>query len=104
MVISDKKESEEESLKVKVFVRRNLKMTTNKTAAQVAHSVVGLDVGKPDIIVVLDASDKKFFELLDKLYEDNIKHYKDGTKYHVVIDAGYTEVEAGTRTCVAFVA
>jgi len=85
-----------EKLKVKVFVRHNLKMSTNKTAAQVAHAVVGLDVGKPEIIVVLNASDKKFFEVVDKLCID-------GKFFYVVIDAGYTEVAPGTKTCVAFV-
>lgn len=96
MTINDKKEVVEGSVKIKVFVRKNLKMTTNKTAAQVAHAVLGLGVDKHDIVVVLDISDKKFLELVYKLHED-------GVNYHVVTDAGYTEVPPGTKTCVAFV-
>lgn len=83
--------------KIKVFYRRNLKMTPGKLAAQSCHAVLGLspeDYG--DTVVVLTASDAKFFELIDTLKQKGIKH-------HVVTDAGRTELEPGTQTCVAYV-
>jgi len=78
--------------KVKVIFRKNLKMTPQKLAAQVAHAVVGLGITDPlCTIVVLHASDKKFFELIER----------DDCYVHV--DAGYTEVEPGTKTCAAWI-
>ena len=79
-------------MKVKVYYRRNLKMSAGKLAAQVAHAVVGLGVTDKMIsIIVLAASDTKFYEARASL------EYS-----YMVTDAGYTELEPGTDTCLAF--
>ena len=79
-------------MRVKAIYRKNLKMSTGKVAAHVAHAVVGLGVSNPfHSIVVLKVSDKKFDEAV---------------KTHdcfVQIDLGYTEVGAETPTAAAWV-
>lgn len=77
-----------EALNIKVYYRRNLKMTSGKLAAQVAHCVSRIALRhkiEPYKIVVLEASDKKFEEL-------------KSIAAHVQVDLGFTEVEAGTET------
>jgi peptidyl-tRNA hydrolase len=55
-------------MKIKVLYRRNLKMTPGKLAAQTGHAVLGLQpVDSYTAIVVLAASDKKFFEKVEEL-------------------------------------
>jgi len=71
-------------------------MSPGKLAAQTAHAVLGLNPDRHDVIVVLEASDKKFFETVDELAKNNIN-------YHITVDAGYTEVAPGTKTCLAFI-
>lgn len=72
-------------------------MTPGKLAAQTGHAVLGLQpVYNYAAIVVLEASDKKFFEKVEELKQNGIRH-------HVVTDAGFTEVEPGTNTCLAFI-
>lgn len=84
-------------MKIKVLYRKNLKMTPGKLAAQTGHAVLGLQpVDNYTAIVVLEASDKKFFEKVEELKGTNTKH-------HIVTDAGRTEVEPGTNTCLAFI-
>ena len=79
-------------MKVKVIYRKNLKLTPAKLAAQVAHAVLGLNIDDPLCsIIVLQASDKKFFEQIKK------------EKCYVQVDAGLTEVEAGTETVAAWI-
>jgi len=76
--------------KIKILYRKNLKMSVGKIAAQSVHAAIGLpDVDDMMSVVVLGVSDKKFQEA------------KDRANY-VVRDAGYTEVEPGTETCLAF--
>jgi peptidyl-tRNA hydrolase len=65
-------------------------MTPGKLAAQCVHAALGLcDVDCMASVVVLGVSDKKFHENM-KIAE------------YVVFDAGYTEVEEGTATCLIF--
>jgi len=72
-------------------------MTPGKLAAQTGHAVLGLQpVDSYTAIVVLAASDKKFFEKAEELK-------RNGIRYHVVTDAGLTEVEPGTNTCLAYI-
>ena len=85
-------------MKIKILYRKNLKMSPGKLAAQAVHAAMGLyfEVGGDIIdhmtsVVVLGVSDKKFVE------EATV----NGASY-TVIDAGYTELPAGTETCVAF--
>jgi peptidyl-tRNA hydrolase len=77
-------------MKLKIYYRRNLKMSPGKLAAQCVHAATGMghtDYSMP--VVVLSASDVKFRE----------KSVVNGT--FTVFDAGHTELDPGTATCVA---
>lgn len=80
--------------KLKILVKRNLKMSENKTGGQCAHAAIGLYKKDPQEhwkCIVLDASDKKFEEAKEAHPEA-----------YVVTDAGLTEVPAGTQTVIAW--
>jgi peptidyl-tRNA hydrolase len=78
-------------MRVKVLYRKNLKMSPGKLAAQVAHAVIGLGVTDTmATIVVLESSDSNF-----------IRH-SSGVGVYVHKDLGFTEVNAGEPTCLAF--
>lgn len=92
--------------RVKILARRNLKMSGGKLAAQSVHAVLGLAAlmeASPSEVatmgnmtcVVLDASDQKFRQAQEALEEA-------GEPFYVFADAGYTEVEKNTVTCLAF--
>lgn len=67
-------------------------MSPGKLAAQCVHAALGLGADKYNMsVVVLQASDKKFWEIVNST--GNI---------FVVHDAGRTEVAPGTATCAAF--
>ena len=81
-------------MRIKFIVRKNLKMSDNKRAAQCVHAALGLYKKDPQdhwSCVVLDASDKKF--------DEAVAAHPDG---YMVTDAGYTEVPAGSQTVLAF--
>ena len=79
---------------VKVWYRRNLKLSPAKLAAQVAHAVNGLMITTTDLnIHVLMASDNKFEQIKSETY----------TLYYLQIDKGLTEIPANTETCLAYV-
>ncbi len=85
-------------MRIKVIYRKNLKLTEGKLAAQVAHAVKNLKETPRDcIIVVLSASDKKFYGYLDRTV-----FTKHGNAY-LQIDKGLTEIEAGTETALAWI-
>jgi hypothetical protein len=66
-------------------------MSAEKLASQVAHAVIGLGITDPGCtIIVLGVSDKKFFEI------------KEQEECYVHADLGYTEVNPGTETCLAW--
>ena len=75
-------------------------MSPGKLAAQAVHASLGLSrlvpIAPEDSVVVLEASDKKFFETVEELKNNN-KY-----EFYVVTDAGYTEVAPGTTTCLSF--
>ena len=80
--------------KLKMVVRRNLKMTANKTGAQCGHAAIGLYKKDPQEhykCIVLEASDAKFEEA-------KVQH----PEAYVVKDAGHTEVPAGSETVMAW--
>ena len=81
--------------RIKILARKNLKMSSGKLAAQAVHAALALtSLEKLDplqSVVVLEVSDRKFNEKING----------EG-KLAVVRDAGYTEVEPGTITCLAF--
>lgn len=81
-------------------------MTPGKLAAQCVHAAAGLlgrsidqcvDVSEAAYgrAVVLEASDKKFFQTVLDLCSTGIDHY-------VTVDAGHTECDPGTETCLAY--
>ncbi len=62
-------------------------------AAQAVHAGIGLGVTDPNIsVIVLMVGNTAFDSFRDEL----------GDKCYVVEDAGYTEVEPGTETALAF--
>ena len=81
--------------RIKILARKNLKMSPGKLAAQAVHAALALtSLEKLDplqSVVVLEVTDRKFNEKING----------EG-KLAVVRDAGYTEVEPGTITCLAF--
>ena len=84
-------------MKIKILYRKNLKMSPGKLAAQAVHAVLGFvtlnEVVDPVCsVIVLGVSNKKF---------DEARSYLKAS-CHVVKDAGYTEVEPGTETCLAY--
>lgn len=87
--------------RIKLLVRKNLKMTEGKVAAQCVHAALGLAKMNPDAadpmlsVVVLFVSDKKFNEA-QAVNEFPFMPY-------TVRDAGYTEVPPGTETVLAFI-
>lgn len=79
-------------MRVKIIYRRNLSMTPGKLAAQAVHAAVALKVTDNTLpVVVLECSDKKFWETVERHSAVTIQ------------DAGVTEVEPGTTTCAAFI-
>jgi peptidyl-tRNA hydrolase len=90
-------------MRIKILVRKNLKMSDYKTAAQCVHAALNLYKLDPQdhwSCVVLGVSDKKFEEKRDALMAAATGW--GATAYYVVTDAGYTEVPPGTQTCLAF--
>lgn len=91
-------------MKFKVYFRKNLKMSPQKLAAQVGHVVKELGRIKPwsapkdDVIVVLQASDKKFDEIRDYFSAE-----EQETIHYLQVDSGRTEVPAGTETCFGYI-
>src|SRR5271163_1820487 len=92
--------------RIKILVRRNLKMSPGKVAAQSVHASLALASimnASPDELmmmanlttVTLDASDQKFWNAKKELDEVGIPCY-------AFEDAGYTEVEKNTVTVMAF--
>lgn len=78
-------------MRIKCLYRKNLKMSPDKVASQVAHAVIGLGGAKIDsTIIVLGVSDEKF------------NGYFLNFDCYVHEDLGYTEVESGTKTCLAY--
>jgi len=77
---------------VKAIYRKNLKMTKGKLASQIAHAVIGLNLTfKPSKIIVLEASDNKFRELVEL------------NDCYLQEDGGFTEVNKGETTAAAWV-
>lgn len=79
--------------RIKILYRKNLKMSPGKLSAQCVHAALCLHGTHVDMsVVVLGVSDKKFNEVVDKA----------DPLYFLIQDRGYTEVQEGTNTCLAF--
>jgi peptidyl-tRNA hydrolase len=81
--------------RIKILARKNLKMSPGKLAAQSVHAALALGCQTalhPLMSVVV--------------LEVNGKPFEDAKAAHspiaIVRDAGFTEVEPGTETCIAF--
>lgn len=88
-------------MRLKIYYRKNLKLSPQKLAAQCGH--VAKELGRmitsnprQDIIIVLGVSCKKFKELA-------LQHQVEGVLWYQQEDIGLTEVEAGTITCFGYV-
>ena len=78
--------------RVKVWYKRNLKVSPAKLAAQVAHAVNGLMLQTTDLdIIVLKASNRQFLQM------------KDTEGCYIQVDKGLTEIPKGTETCLAYI-
>jgi len=93
-------------MKIKIYFRKNLKLTPQKLAASCAHVTMQLGymwscMGEyydplETTIVVLMASDKKFNELKEENSGEDILS-------HLHVDHGFTEVEAGTEVAFGYI-
>lgn len=88
-----------QTMKIKVYYIKNLKMSTGKIAAQASHACIGLvDFYGNDLlnsVVVLSVSRTKFYELRNAIEDE-------GTFTFTQIDHGHTEVSKGTETAFAY--
>lgn len=76
---------------IKVYYLRSLK-DTGKIASQVAHAVLGLNLtSHPDKIIVLKASKSQLEGFLSSI-----------PNVYGQIDLGFTEVDTGTLTAIAY--
>ena len=91
----------------KLFINPNLKMSTGKTAAQVAHGLFGLilkgNLGERDnwrnsgaafSVVMLNKNVWK------KTLEDIMENTEEKNKKVIIHDAGYTEIPSGSCTVI----
>lgn len=94
--------------RIKLLVRKNLKMSSGKIAAQCVHAALGLNeeaakeypyelycLSPMLSVIVLQVSDAKFKEAKQAMVQTQ-------TPFYVVADAGFTEIAAGTETVIAF--
>lgn len=97
-------------LKQVIVVRRDLKMSTGKTAAQVAHaSLSAYEKCKQKYMEwasswIKEGQEKIVCEVesLEELMKLVRKVEELGISYHVVVDKGLTELPPNTVTCVGF--
>lgn len=92
--------------RIKLLVRKNLKMSEGKVAAQCVHAVLALNcihylhtdelLLARQSVVVLMVSDAKFEEAKKE------KMAIETESFSLIKDAGYTEVAPGTETVMTF--
>lgn len=94
-------------MKIKVYYRRNLKLSPAKLAAAVGHVTKELgykwsELGEyptpeDDIIIVLKASDSKFQEIMSDIT------IQEGIVSHLHVDKGLSEVDPNTEIAFGWV-
>lgn len=90
-------------MKIKIYYRKNLKLSPQKFAAVCTH--IGKELGKvcgdtiawDDVVVILSASDKKFEEYKQYCLDN------ESVLYHIHVDRGYTEVEPNTECAIGLI-
>ncbi len=90
-------------MRIKIYYRKNLKLSPQKLAAVCTH--IGKELGNAsgdtvawdDVVVVLSVSDKKFEE-----YKQHCLDNED-ILYHIHVDRGYTEVGPNTECAIGWV-
>lgn len=93
-------------LKLVVLVRTDIKMSPGKMAAQVAHAAVEAAM-KADKVLLRDWMSEGAKKIVLKvngeadLHKFQIAANQAGVKSALITDAGHTEIEAGTETCIA---
>lgn len=93
-------------LKLVVLVRTDVKMSVGKLSAQVAHAAVEAAL-KADKILLKDWMSEGAKKVVLKVKSDADLHKyqiaanQAGVKAALITDAGHTEIEAGTDTCLA---
>lgn len=76
---------------IKCYYRRNLRMSSEKLAAQVGHVVANLTANQiPDRIIPIEVSDTQFNEK------------KQTPRCYVQVDKGLTELQEGAETVVGW--
>ena len=88
---------------IKIYFRKNLKISAPKLAAACTHignqlgqCVKGQSVPRDDVVIILRASDKKFNEIKEDIIG------QERLFYHLHIDNGFTEVEPGTEIAIGW--
>lgn len=88
-------------MKIKIYYRKNLKLTEGKVASQCGH--VAKELGrmcpsypKGDVIIVLGVSDNKYQEL-------SLQQKLGDSYWYEQVDAGSTEVDEGTPTAFGYI-
>jgi len=89
---------------IRIYYRKNLKISPQKLASSCTH--IGKELGKvcgntnpyEDKVVVLMASDKKFEEIKQEVFDTIPESY-----YHLHIDRGYTEVYPFTEVAIGWI-
>ncbi len=89
---------------IKIYFRKNLKISSPKLAAACTHigNQLGQHVKEPsvpkdDVVIILRASDKKFNEIKEDVMN------QEGLSYHLHVDNGFTEVEPGTEIAIGWI-
>lgn len=88
-------------MRIKIYYRKNLKMSEGKVASQVAHVAKELgrleySIASEDVIIVLGVSDTKYKEL-------SLNYQTETFDWYEQVDKGITEVLEDTPTAFGYI-